>query len=187
MRSVRLHHQLYSAEAIPWIPYLIDQASRGAFPEEQIYAVHDRSTWGTGMQHSVWCREEQAFETQEEAFALAADLPPVFGELFADASDWEVCAEWQAGAADPVENQAVVSDIPTLVLSGRYDPVTPPAGGRLAAETLSNSFFYEFPTLAHGAMRSNKCALQIGLQFLDDPTTEPDASCLDELGSPEFQ
>ena len=131
--------------------------------------------------------KSMSFESQEEAFALAADLPPVFGELFADALDWDVCAAWQAGAADPVENQAVVSDIPTLVLSGRYDPVTPPDSGRLAAETLTNSFFYEFPYLAHGAMRSDRCALQIGLQFLDDPTTEPDTLCLDQLPSPDFR
>jgi Tol biopolymer transport system component/pimeloyl-ACP methyl ester carboxylesterase len=178
---------LYSTNAIPWIPLLIDQASQGEYPEESIFAVPDRSTWGTGMHYSVWCREEAAFESQEGALALAAELPPVLGELFAGAYDWAVCASWQAGVADAIENEAVVSDVPTLVLSGRYDPVTPPAWGRLAAETLSNSFVYEFPDLAHGAMRSSRCALEIGLQFLDDPSAEPDTSCLAELGSPEFE
>jgi pimeloyl-ACP methyl ester carboxylesterase len=178
---------LYSTDAIPWIPYLIDEAGRGEYPELSIFAVPDRSTWGTGMRYSVWCREEMAFETLDEALALAAELPPLFGDLFADAYDWTVCASWQAGVADPIENQAVASDIPTLILSGRYDPVTTPAWGRLAAETLPNSFAYEFPNVAHGVMRSNRCALQIGLQFLDDPTVEPDTSCLDQLGSPEFK
>jgi pimeloyl-ACP methyl ester carboxylesterase len=178
---------LYSADAIPWIPYLIDQAGQGQYPEVSIFAVPDRSTMGTGMHYSIWCREEMAFESQEQAEALAAELPPVFSELFVDVYDWTVCASWQASVADPIENEAVVSDIPTLVLSGRYDPVTPPAWGRLAAETLANSFVYEFPNVAHGTMRSNSCALEIGLQFLDDPTTEPDTSCLERLGSPEFR
>jgi pimeloyl-ACP methyl ester carboxylesterase len=111
----------------------------------------------------------------------------VFSELFANAYDWSVCASWQAGVADPIENEAVVSDIPTLVLSGRYDPVTSPAWGRLAAETLPNSFVYEFPNVAHGAMGSNRCALEIGLQFLADPTVEPDTSCLEEPGSAGFE
>jgi hypothetical protein len=57
----------------------------------------------------------------------------------------------------------------------------------MAAETLHNGFDYELSISAHGAMRSNSCALEIGLQFLDDPTTEPDVSCLDELGSLEFR
>jgi uncharacterized protein (DUF885 family)/pimeloyl-ACP methyl ester carboxylesterase len=182
-----LFRTLYSIDTIPWIPMLIDQAGQGEFPRESIFAVPNMSTMGYGMHYSIWCREEMSFESKEEALALAAGLPPVWGEFFADAYDWAVCASWEAGVADPIENKAVVSDIPTLVLSGRYDPVTPPAWGRLAGQTLANSFFYEFPNLAHGAMRSNSCALEIGLQFLDDPTTEPDTSCLNNLGGPEFK
>ena len=34
---------------------------------------------------------------------------------------------------------------------------------------------YEFPNKGHGVMRSDECALRIGLQFLDDPWTEPGA------------
>jgi pimeloyl-ACP methyl ester carboxylesterase len=97
---------LYSADAIPWIPLLIDQAGQGEFLETQIYAPPDRGAWGTGMHYSVWCREEQSFETQEEAYALAADLPPVFGKYFADALDWDVCAVWQSGAADPARRRS---------------------------------------------------------------------------------
>ncbi|MBN1483467.1 MAG: alpha/beta fold hydrolase [Chloroflexia bacterium] len=178
---------LYSVDAIPWIPLLIEQAGQGEHPETSIFAVPNRGTWGTGMRYSVWCREEAAFESRETALALAAELPAVFSEFFADAYDWTVCASWEAGVADPIENQAVVSDIPTLVLSGRYDPVTPPAWGKLATETLTNSFFYEFPNMAHGVMRSNRCALEIGMQFLNDPTSEPDTSCMEELRGTEFK
>jgi hypothetical protein len=52
---------------------------------------------------------------------------------------------------------------------------------------LSNSYLYEFPNLAHGVMRSNDCALNIGLQFLDDPTTEPDASCMLSMSEISFR
>ncbi|NIT65351.1 MAG: alpha/beta hydrolase, partial [Gemmatimonadetes bacterium] len=60
------------------------------------------------------------------------------------------CELWQSGAADPVENQAVSSDIPTLVLGGEFDPITPPQYGRQAAATLPNSFFFQYPGLGHG-------------------------------------
>jgi hypothetical protein len=36
-------------------------------------------------------------------------------------------------------------------------------------------------------MRTNKCARRIGLEFLDDPWSEPDTSCMEGLGSPDFQ
>jgi hypothetical protein len=41
--------------------------------------------------------------------------------------------------------------------------------------------------MGHGVMRVDECALNIGLQFLDDPTTEPDSSCMDELSGLEFK
>jgi len=183
----RIFQLLYSVDAIPWIPYIIDQASKGEYPETSIFAVPDRSARGDGMQYSVWCREETAFESQEEAFALAADLPDVLGDYFAGSFDWDVCEAWQVGTADPIENQAVISNIPTLVFSGHFDPVTPPAWGRLAAENLANSFFFEFPNMAHGVMRSNSCARNIGLQFLDDPSIEPDSTCMDNIAQIQFK
>ena len=85
-----------------------------------------------------------------------------------------------------MEDQPVVSQLPALILSGEYDPITPPAWGRLAAETLDHSFFYEFPGIGHGVMRSNECGLEIGLSFLDHPTVAPDATCIDGLTGPEF-
>jgi pimeloyl-ACP methyl ester carboxylesterase len=83
--------------------------------------------------------------------------------------------------------EPVVSDVPALIFAGQFDPITPSAWGQLAAETLSNSFFYEFPNLGHGVMDSDRCALEIGLQFLDDPTTEPDVCCMDALPGPSFK
>jgi pimeloyl-ACP methyl ester carboxylesterase len=177
---------MYSIDAIPWIPSIIDDASRGEIWEE-VASVPDRSSYSWGMHYSVRCHDEMAFETQEQAYALAAGLPAELVDVFIGMFEFPLCASWQAGAADPMEDEPVVSDIPTLVLSGRFDPITPPAYGRAAAETLSNSFFFEFPTLSHGAMRSNACALDIGLQFLDDPATEPDSSCMEQLSGPHFE
>ena len=45
---------------------------------------------------------------------------------------------------------------------------------------------YLFPNMAHGVMRSDPYALEIGLQFLDEPLTEPDSSCLEGLGGLDF-
>ena len=53
--------------------------------------------------------------------------------------------------------------------------------------TLANSFFYEFPGIGHGVIRSNECGRTIFLAFLDDPATEPDVSCIDNMAGPDFQ
>jgi pimeloyl-ACP methyl ester carboxylesterase len=183
-----IHGSLYRTDAIPWIPMMIYEVSRGN-PEGigvPLEVAYDRDPVSTGMYYSVMCREEVVFEAYEDALARAAALPPQLVEHFA-AFAFTLCESWRSGQASPVENEPVVSDIPTLVLTGQYDPVTPPAFGQLAAESLANSFFYEFPGTGHCPSFSNSCALDIVLAFLDDPGKEPDASCTEKLAGPDFQ
>lgn len=56
------------------------------------------------------------------------------------------------------QQEPVTSAIPTLILSGEYDPVTPPASGMLAARTLSKSYYFSFPGVGHVVVGANACA-----------------------------
>ena len=94
-------------------------------------------------------------------------------------SIFAACQVWQAKAAADVENEAVSSAIPTLVLSGQFDPITPPAWGRLAAQDLSGSFFFEFPGIGHGVALADECPLGIAVAFLSDPQNPPPSDCID--------
>jgi pimeloyl-ACP methyl ester carboxylesterase len=106
---------------------------------------------------------------------------------FSEQYTLNMCDLWNVPTADPKENEAVVSDIPTLIFSGRYDPITPPKWAELVAETLSASFYYEFPNMPHGVMRSNSCTFQMGLAFLDDPLRAPESTYMNDLESVEFR
>jgi pimeloyl-ACP methyl ester carboxylesterase len=143
-----------------------------------------------GVFYSLACREEVPFDSYENAVALAADLPPSIADhylfLFA-VWQFSLCEAWGIEPGDPVVNEAVVSDVPALILMGQFDPITPPEYGQLTAENLSNSFFYEFPNEGHEVMMGHQCALGIGLQFLNDPAAEPDASCIEGLPGPNFK
>jgi pimeloyl-ACP methyl ester carboxylesterase len=139
-----------------------------------------------GFEWSMQCHEEVPFESYALGRELAAGVPPQIADYFDSYYEFTLCESWQSGQADPVEDTPVASDLPALILAGQYDPVTPPEWGLLAAETLDNDYFYEFPGLGHGVMRSDQCGLEIGLQFLDDPTGPPDASCLEEYQGPTF-
>jgi len=72
----------------------------------------------------------------------------------------------------------VTSDIPTLILAGEGDPITPPAWGQMTAGHLSRATFYEFRGQGHWVTRSSRCALSITLAFWNDPSVAPDAACL---------
>jgi pimeloyl-ACP methyl ester carboxylesterase len=134
------------------------------------------------------CNEEIPFNSLADARLLAATVPAPLAEagLAALEDQIAVCADWDSGVAEPVEDQAVSSDIPTLVLAGQYDPVTPPDWGRIAAETLSNSFFFEFPGVGHSVIDGGYCPVSVIVAFLDAPTTAPDASCIQTMHAPDF-
>jgi pimeloyl-ACP methyl ester carboxylesterase len=76
----------------------------------------------------------------------------------------------------------VSSDIPTLIFAGDLDPIHPPAWGKLASETLSNSQYFEFPNYGHGVFGEGRdggnCSEKILDAFLSDPNAEVDASCI---------
>ena len=81
--------------------------------------------------------------------------------------------------ADPVSTQPVTSNVPTLVLAGEFDPVTPPAWSALAAETLSNSQYVLLSGESHGVSTSD-CGNSIIQEFLADPSGAVDTSCAGE-------
>jgi len=90
---------------------------------------------------------------------------------------YQVCNFWDSGKADAGENEPVTSDIPTLVLQGEFDPITPPAWGRHATETLSHSYYYLYPGVGHGAVAS-ECARSMMIDFILNPTQAPDDACI---------
>lgn len=168
------------------VPFMIQSASQEDFTSIESFVpwamgVVPSDTIADGVQFSILCREETPFDSYERLVELGHLMPPQIARGSVLSFNYDLCAEWGVDPAEPAEKEPVVSDVPTLILAGEFDPITPPVWARLAAESLGNHFYYEFPGLGHGIMRSNRCGFQIGKQFLDDPYTEPDASCIDEM------
>ncbi len=140
-----------------------------------------------GMNMSVQCNEELSFMTldQAEADANASGAPEVvIDAVFGVArNEFEQCTVWPSGTAAPVENQAVVSSVPTLVLAAQYDTATPSYWSDLAAQSLSNSFLFHFPMVGHGVIDGGNCPVSIGLAFLSNPFAAPDGSCIASMNT----
>ena len=78
----------------------------------------------------------------------------------------------------------MVSDVPTLILAGEYDPRTPPAYARIAGRTLRHSWWFAFPGIGHFITRLSPCAHSMMIAFLADPALAPDARCIGDMGPP---
>lgn len=184
-----LFQSLYSAEIIPILPQMITDTGAG---DTQLLGLlisnnlTNQDFFSVGMYTSVQCHEEVGFDALENVVAEVDKYPQLADLLEDPAYDFLLCDLWDSGTADAMENEAVHSDIPTLIQAGEYDPITPPAWGTLAASTLSNSYFFEYPGLGHGAGISGDCPQGMLMAFLNDPTVAPDDSCIAGLGSPEF-
>jgi pimeloyl-ACP methyl ester carboxylesterase len=181
---------LYNPPVIATMPQMIYNMNQGdpSILQERLGLYFDPST-ALGMQMSVICAEELPFGSPEEAFSLAEGLQPQIAGFFPGSIQplFAVCQMWGAAAPDPRENQAVSSDIPTLILAGEFDPVTPPDWGRMAAASLTRSYFYEFPANGHWVTRSSPCALSMMFAFLEDPGQAPRDGCITEIGELDFQ
>jgi len=137
---------------------LIESSSAGATDEGTYFAVqcHDRAPFTTGPPESM------------SEFATAIATPPTS----------EVCDPWGiAGSASPEQADPVESMIPTLLLAGGFDPITPADYARSAAETLPNSIVVEQAGRGHGIWYGSDCIGDIVLSFVSDPGRELDTSC----------
>jgi pimeloyl-ACP methyl ester carboxylesterase len=179
---------LYQTEVLPVLPQLITDVSQGdveTLNRIRGAVLGQGLAMSRGMSLSVQCNEETAFSTVEEFDAVLVDYPEL-ADFFEGATlghaAHEVCTFWGAGQAADIENEPVTSDIRTLVMTGEFDPITPPAWGRQAADTLENSFFYLYPNVGHGAASVAGCPQDMLLAFLNDPSQPPDDTCIAEMG-----
>lgn len=143
-----------------------------------------------GMYNAVMCRDEYAFTNVSEVEDFVEDALPVELQESAIIKAEEMfssCEVWDVGTAKPNEDEAVVSDIPTLVLVGAYDPATPPSWGELAMETLSEGQYLLLPYLGHSVVGVNECAQETAVSFLNAPSDPVDVGCVDEIESPYFE
>jgi pimeloyl-ACP methyl ester carboxylesterase len=181
---------LYSPLLIAELPAMFAAIEDGDTEPLEIlasYSAYFNSGSSLGMHLSVQCAEELPFNTRENG-RRAVGVP--YARLNAIneeelASIRGACDAWNVRDGEPSENEAVVSDIPTLVLAGEFDPITPPSYGRDAVRTLSRSYIFEFRGAAHGVLEEG-CPMTVVVSFLADPEAPPDGGCVGELPQFEF-
>jgi pimeloyl-ACP methyl ester carboxylesterase len=177
-----LFNALYDADVIPLLPSILDglaNGETGVVPELIRRGVGFATSFADAMQIAVNCADNAGLDQSVDEQAVAD--PGRTALLVTDI----VCSEWPVEPTSDTFNEAVVSDIPALVLAGLYDPVTPPAGTEAVAGHLTNATFGLWPNQGHGAT-GEPCATTVELAFLADPTAPVDLSCLAGVPRPAF-
>jgi pimeloyl-ACP methyl ester carboxylesterase len=167
----------YSPISSRLLPLLITKANNGqletlAAQAKLISSMMQESL--SNVELSIICAEDLPFYNEYQAPAHN-----MFGTDLAENMQ-KNCAVWPHSQVDASFKDPVVSDIPTLLLSGELDPVTPPEFAKLAKQTLSHSQHLILKGQGHSSFTTG-CMPKILGQFFQDPTAELETKCLDYL------
>lgn len=180
---------LYFTQIIPVLPQAIHDVHNGDYglmTQLSSITLALFELLSRGMTFSVMCTDDLIGRTPEDLLNIMAALPRQLQgradpELVIEHGIFGICENWPVEEADLWVKEPLVSDIPTLVLTGEFDPVTPPEYGQLVARYLSDSYFFELPGIGHDILGASECARSIIGDFIADPTQLPDASCIAEM------
>ncbi len=175
---------MYAAGEIKYLPRRVahlEQNRKTDLMDWLTDNLHPFNSLGMGL--SVHCIEEFPFNRPADVEAAVEPLPSPLAQLGREAAAGQAarCRVWQVAPADPLENEPVVSDIPTLLLAGDFDPVTPPAFAERTAAHLTRAFYFELPGQSHDVIGATDCGMELVTAFLDRPDTPPAAGCLQRL------
>ncbi len=128
-----------------------------------------------GMRFSVVCAEDVPY------YPESASPPQGYLGSWVEDSFTEICQTWPRGDIPAGFKEPVQSNVPTLLLSGEADPVTPPRNAELAAETLPNSIQIVVPGQGHIVVFRG-CLPQLATQFVESGSIQGlETSCVQEI------
>lgn len=184
-----VRYMLYLPVTALALPFQLHAAAAGDFQPiaetAQLFAGFMTAT-ADGYFLSVTCAEDTRFIREDE---IAAATAGTFLADFRIRQQLAACAAWAPRAPDPAFPAPLESAIPTLLVSGERDPVTPAASGEAVARHLSRSRHLVVPDGAHGVdgLGGVDCVKRLTAEFLEraDPAAL-DTACLAAVTRPPF-
>lgn len=171
----------YSTTEASLLPTLLHEAAIGHYAPlaAQVIMLSRQidAQLASGMQNTVICSEDAP------GFALSADERERIAATYQGMDQLdvlgEICKIWPHGPVDPDLHAALQSEVPTLLLSGEADPVTPPQDAVRAAAGLRHHRLLVLKGEGHGQLATG-CMPKLLAEFLDNPIPETlSADCLE--------
>jgi pimeloyl-ACP methyl ester carboxylesterase len=194
VRAIRAEFVTMEAGRIATIPFIIQAAASGRLTTELASVIGNDPTLCAGYRpncavadtsslgeyFSILCRDEAPFvdgtSTSDRIAGSAA-----IDAAFATNPYLQACSIWNVPPAAATLDAPVRIDMPALVLSGQFDPFSPPSLIRTFAASLP-AFFLDVPGQAGSVIAHAGCPNEIRNEWLDTPADPPaDTSCLDEM------
>jgi len=180
-----IRYMLYQSGAASRIPLFIHMAAQGNFAPLAESAIFYRqqvvATGSNGMYLSVTCAEDLPWIKPGEGERNAAQT---FLGDYRLRHQRAACALWPRADIPKDYAEPTRADVPALILTGQWDPVTPPVYGDTAAKYLPNSLHVVVPHGGHGFAGLNglDCINNLTADFVNRGTTRGlDTSCVKNI------
>jgi pimeloyl-ACP methyl ester carboxylesterase len=188
-----LNQLLYSPSFLPFVPIYVNVTKAGnyrAFASilSQLFLGGD-GTNSDGMYLSVVCSDTAQFSNEYQINRILDRVTPAYRRLLGASplAIEKTCRSWGV-PADIFARFPVISDIPTLLQVGFFDPITPPSYAEAVNSRLFNKNFVFYPAGAHGASAypsaepgdQGECAQGILAAFFENPEAEINTTCAEK-------
>lgn len=163
---------LYSSRGAVRLPDLIQEADRTGDLSGFAQAYWERAAafnedFADGLHFAIFCAEDVQFI---EPSAIAGLVAGAFIGRYLIDEYRTVCDDWVKAPIGPATREPLRTNTPVLLVSGWFDPVTPPETADRAAERLTNVRHLVIRNEAHGA--GFGCARPAVLHVLKNATLE---------------
>lgn len=172
---------LYAPDAIQQVPELLLQLENAN--TQLVQELVSQYGWGWGMDFAFltyMCTDFVATASPDQiaaqqlgidAFDRVDDAPDGRGHTAQD-----LCQTMEVQAPAVPALREITPTTPIIVFAGSMDPITPYSSGQRIVDGIPNGVFVGFQDLSHG-VTSDPCGTQIAVEFLRDPSAEPDITC----------
>ena len=186
----RVRMLMYDAQRASTAPYIIHRAARGDFgPFARVHLQSEppyRAALAWGQHLSVTCAEDIPFVPPG---AVEPAIAGTYLRGYRIQQQIAACAGWPRAEVDADIHRPIVSDVPTLLVSGRLDPVTPPRWAETVLPHLSRGRHLVLADGHHGSggLSNPGCYDRLIARFHDAGAAEGlDVSCLETMVRPPF-
>lgn len=177
-----IRYMLYQAGGSSRVPLFLHLAAEGNFQPLAESAIFYRqqivATGSNGMYLSVTCAEDLPMIKAGEGESNGKNT---FLGDYRLQQQRAACALWPRGSVPANYAEPTRSKVPALILTGQWDPVTPPAYGDAVARNLPNSLHVIVPHGGHGfdGLDGIDCIDRLILAVINSGTTKGlDTSCV---------
>lgn len=181
-----VRYMLYQPGSAAQIPLFLHRAAAGDFVPLAEGALFYRqqivASGSNGLYLSITCSEDLPFIKPGDG--EGARVEETFLGSYRLVQQRAACQLWPRGTVPADYTEPTRSGVPVLLLSGEWDPVTPPAHGEQVLKHLPNGLHVRVPSGAHGfgGLEGVECINRLKTEFVERGTAKGlDTSCATQI------